>query len=367
MKRKPYRIVIAASGSGGHLVPALCIAEAIKQQQPECEIEFIGSGRPLEQKLIGAAGFKVATIDVIGFKDKKTWGKIRSLAMLPRAFVQTWRYFSKFRPQLVIGVGGYVSLLPVLVAALRKIPRWVHEAELKPGVANRLQGWYATQVSTAFPGVRFPFRRTTEYTGQPLRKEIAMLANCQAGRVYPRKVLILGGSQGADSFDQASVDLASFFRNQKLDVWHQCRAANLDLVKRNYGSTDLEVRVDSFIDNMAEAYRWADIIVTRAGANAVMEISVVNKPTIFVPYPSAQGQHQLHNAMLLVRAGKALLVEEGNNFAERLRSEISKLIEPDRYKRIQMTPFQAASADAAEKIAKGCLQLVEKGTNPHCL
>jgi UDP-N-acetylglucosamine--N-acetylmuramyl-(pentapeptide) pyrophosphoryl-undecaprenol N-acetylglucosamine transferase len=360
MKRKPYRIVIAASGSGGHLVPALCIAEAIKQQQPECEIEFIGSGRPLEQKLIGAAGFKVATIDVIGFKDKKTWGKIRSLSMLPRAFIQTWRYFSSFRPQLVVGVGGYVSLLPVLVAALRKIPRWVHEAELKPGVANRLQGWYATRVSTAFPRVRFPFRRTTVYTGQPLRKEIVSLGHPKAGRIYPRRILILGGSQGADSLDKISLDLAPFFRNQKLLVWHQCRVANLSRVKENYCLVGVEVRVESFIDDMADAYSWADIIVSRAGANAVMEISVVNKPTIFVPYPAAQGQHQLHNAMLLVRAGKALLVEEGGGFAEVLKREISNLLDPEKYREIQMMSFQAPSANAAEKIAKGCLQLIAK-------
>ena len=360
MTKPAIRILIAASGSGGHLLPALCIAKAIIRQQPDCIIEFLGSGRPLEEKLIGKAGFRLSTINVIGFKDKKGFGKIKSLAMLPRAFLQTWQYFSDFKPQLVIGVGGYVSLLPVLVAKLRGIPSWIHEAELRAGLANSIQGWYATRISTAFPNVRFPLRSKVVYTGHPIREEVIALTAEDRKASTPKHILILGGSQGADSLDKASEFLAPFFQKHNLEVRHQCRTVNLESVQTNYQKLNVEARVENFVDNMPEAYQWADIIISRSGASTVMEISVVNKPTIFVPYPFAQGQHQLHNAMLLVTAGKALLVEEGSEFAERLTTEVKKLLDFQYYNKLQQAEFQARSVSAAEQIAKGCLELIQQ-------
>lgn len=359
MSRGTTTILIAASGSGGHLLPALAIARALKREQSDLEIVFVGSGRPLERTIISEAGFQIVTINVIGFKDKKFWGKLRSIALLPKAFLQTRSLFDQLLPDLVIGVGGYVSFLPVLIARLRGIPTWIHEAEMKPGLANWLQGWYATRISTAFPDVRFPRPARLVYTGYQLREELKGLV-FERGDIEsdPRRILILGGSQGAEALDRLGQELATFFSERGLEIWHQCRSVNLRQLKDSYLQQSVRATVEDFIADMAAAYRWADIIISRSGAGAVTEIGVVNKPTIFVPYPSAQGQHQLHNAMVLVKAGKALLVEEGANFTAELKEKLLKLLNRSNYDAIVNTPYQPPASNAAEQIAKGCLSLV---------
>jgi UDP-N-acetylglucosamine--N-acetylmuramyl-(pentapeptide) pyrophosphoryl-undecaprenol N-acetylglucosamine transferase len=353
---KSPRILIAASGSGGHLFPALHIARAIKSAAPDARIEFVGSGRPLEEKLIVQNGFVRHIVKISGVKQRGFRGLIDFLAAVPRAFSQLRDICAELSPTVVVGVGGYVSVLPVVLAKIRGIPTWIHEAELKPGLANAFLGLFSDRISVAFQEAKILRRRAVVYTGHPIRGGLGEVRR-EAPRDRLTRLLILGGSQGAQGIDNAVGALAPFLRDRAIEVWHQCRPENVAPVVAAYRSHGVAARVDSFIDDMSGALQWCDVIISRSGASAVMELSVVNIPTIFVPYPFAQGNHQLANAQVLAAAGKALVVEEGEGFPTRLEAALRHLLAPENYRRMLDTPYQARSLEAADRIASGILAI----------
>lgn len=355
LKESP-RILIAASGSGGHLFPALHIARAIKALAPDARIEFVGSGRPLEEKLIVGNGFPRHIVKITGIKQRGIKGIFDFLGAMPRALSSLRSIVNDLKPHVVIGVGGYVSVLPVVLARVRGIPTWIHEAELKPGLANAFLSVFSDKISTAFQGAQIRRKSAVVYTGHPVRAGLNEIR-----RSSPREklshLLILGGSQGAQGIDRAMGELGTFLRDRGIEVWHQCRADNVDSVKAAYASHGVSARVDSFIDDMRGALSWSDIVISRSGASAIMELGVVNIPSVFVPYPFAQGNHQLANAKVLAAAGKALIVEEGEGFPTRLKAALEKLLTPDFYAETLSRPYEGRSADAATTIARGALQL----------
>jgi len=352
----PLRVLIAASGSGGHLFPALHIARAIAAASPGAVVEFVGSGRPLEEKLIDRNGFKRHVVPIAGIKQRGMKGLIDFAVAVPRAVAQLGVIFRNLRPDVVVGVGGYVSVLPVVLGKLRGIPTWIHEAELKPGLANAFLSRFADKISVAFAEAAISRRSAVVYTGHPVRAGLV-----DVRRSVPResltRLLILGGSQGATAIDRAVGDVAPNLAARGIEVWHQCRPENVAAVKGAYAERGVTARVDSFIDDIAAAFAWSDVVVSRSGASALMETSVVNIPTVFVPYPFAQGNHQRANADVLVRAGKAVLVEEGDAFAARLSAALEAIFTPARYAEMVRTPYEARSVDAAERIAAGICQL----------
>ncbi|NLF24197.1 MAG: UDP-N-acetylglucosamine--N-acetylmuramyl-(pentapeptide) pyrophosphoryl-undecaprenol N-acetylglucosamine transferase [Deltaproteobacteria bacterium] len=351
-------ILVCASGTGGHLLPALEIARALKRMEPQTNIEFIGSGRPLEATIIDTAGFKRHQISTVGLKRRGVLGALRFMVTLPKAICQVVRIFKECKPKLIIGVGGYVTFIPVSLARLKGIPTWIHEAELKPGMANWVLSHYATKVSLAFSQAKMPAAANTVVTGQPLRDELRAVAMEQRQVLCPSRLLVMGGSQGARALDGVVAELADFIKEQGLEVWHQCRAESVDLLKAAYAAHQVTARVEQFISNMAEAYRFADVVVSRAGAGTVMELGALNIPAVLVPYPFAQGNHQQANAEILAQAGKALIVEEGERFAERLKQALSQILEPSQYAHMRERAGPARPFEAAERIAKGCLKLV---------
>ncbi len=350
------KILIAASGSGGHLMPAIFIAEALKELVPTVEIQFVGSGRPLEAMLIDARGFRRHEIRLGGVKGRGLRGVFDLLLLWPRAFFKVWSLIGAYKPDRCVGVGGYASVLPVLIAFLKGIPTWIHEAEIKPGLANFFLSLFATKVSLANKEAVMPRRSNNVFTGHPVRKEL-LNARREAVLTEPRKILVLGGSQGAEAIDRAFVDLAPWLKELKLELWHQCRSDNMEKLKLSYAKVDYAVRVDSFIDDMVSAFNWSDVIVSRAGAGAVAEISVVNRPTIFVPYPHAQANHQETNALILVNVGKAIMIKEGDDFGERLKAGLSKILSNALYHEMIETPYEPPNIGAAMRIASGVLGL----------
>ena len=351
-------ILIAAGGTGGHLIPALEIAFALQALEPAVHIEFIGSGRPLESQTIDAAGYQRHQISTSGIKRRGLAGLARFCVTFPIALGQVWRIFRERKPKLVIGVGGYVTFIPVTLARLCGIPAWIHEAELKPGLANWVLSLYASRVSLAFEGAKMPGWARTVVTGHPLRSEIRAAAVERKTVTRPRKLLVVGGSQGARAIDAAMEALAGFIKAEGLEVWHQCRPESVEGLRAAYSKRQVTARVDAFISDMAAAYRYADIVLARAGAGTVMEIGAVNIPAVFVPYPFAQGGHQLANAEYLARAGKAVVVEEGEHFEERLKEAIAGLTNAEGYAAMLARPSPARSLDAAERIAQGCLGMM---------
>ena len=354
------RIIIAASGSGGHLFPAQFIAGKIREISPGAEVVFVGSGRPLEEKLIDGAGFRREVLPFEGLRAGGA-GWIALMWRIPRALVATWKLFLRIRPDVVIGVGGYVSVVPVLVAWLRGVPSWIHEAEARAGKANRLLAHFAAGISVAFPDVDIPRKSRCVLTGHPLREELSVFSAEKASPPEnPSRLLVLGGSQGARGLDEGMIGVAAFLKERGLDVRHQCRAESVEYVRGGYRRAGLEAEVIPFIDDMLDAYSWAHIIISRAGAGAVMELGVVGKPCILVPFPSAQGGHQKTNALVLVNQGKAVLCEEGPDFSDRLRTSLSLVLSKDRYSAMYCARSDTRSLNAAELIATGALHLAEK-------
>ncbi len=363
MSSAPLRVLIAASGSGGHLLPAVFIARGFQRQAGDRPIEllFVGSGRPLEERIVGGAGFSRTVIPMSGVKGVGIGGLVRTLGRLPRALIATWRLLRTFKPTLVVGVGGYASVLPVLLASALRIPTWIHEAEISPGVANRFLARFATRISTAFERCDLTGEKVL-YTGHPVRETIAAVGARLPG-TPPARLLVLGGSQGAAAIDEALVALGATLQKRGLTVWHQCRAEALDKVRAGYATSGCPVRVESFIEDMAAAYTWSDLIISRAGAGAVMEIGAVNRPTIFVPFPSSQGNHQYHNAKTLEERGKALIVEQGEKFQERLFAAIEMLLHQPTYDAMLQQEAGRRSLTAADEIAREGIRLVDGAGN----
>jgi len=355
----PYRIIVAASGTGGHLIPALHIVSALKRVAPGCVIEFIGAGRPLEEKLIVEKGYTRHTIASAGVKRRKIAGIVQFLMRLPKGLSRISSLYRSFRPDVVVGVGGYVSVLPVIVARLKGIPTWIHEAERQPGLANRVLAYFADTMSTAFADTAVKGRAQIVHTGHPVREELATVDSVSIRTDAPKRLLILGGSQGARGLDESVSHLAPLLAEKGIEVVHQCRPDAMELVVNSYRAAGVAAHVVSFIDDMAGAYDWSDVIISRAGASSVAEISCVNRPTIFVPYPFQQGTHQTDNAMVLVNQGKAVLVEETEpDFAGRLKGALERLLTVSVFKEMKGAPAPNRATNAASAIAEGILRLI---------
>jgi UDP-N-acetylglucosamine--N-acetylmuramyl-(pentapeptide) pyrophosphoryl-undecaprenol N-acetylglucosamine transferase len=357
----PLRVLIAASGTGGHLFPALYLAKALKRKDPEASIEFVGSGRALEERVIDRNGFRRHVITAVGVKNTGLSGVIRFLQLLPRTVIDSWLLLTEFKPQLVVGVGGYVSVLPILMARLRGIPTWIHEAELKPGLANWLLSLFATRCSVAFDDAEMPWWARVVRTGHPVREELQNWVKGEPERLPPKRLLIVGGSQGARSLDEAAATIASVAKQQGLEVLHQTRPENQSEVQAAYLAAGVSAKVVPFLDPISEAYQWCDLILCRSGAGTVMELGIVGKPVILVPYPFAQGNHQRANALTLVQCGKGMLVEEGEGFRERLAAVLMKGSDAQQYRSLWDAASPNRSSQAAEVIATELLGLRKKG------
>lgn len=354
------RVLVSASGTGGHIFPALHIMRELKEQQ--AKILFVGAGRPLEGEILDPYNIKRRSLSISGIKNLGIKGFFSFMFKLPGAFISCWQIFSEFRPQVVIGVGGYATFLPVIIARIRGVPSWIHECELKAGLANYVLSFFATRISTAFKETKIPGSGKQYFTGQPVRRELLDMADsneCTEER-RPKRILIVGGSQGARALDQAILALIPFFEQEQVEIWHQCRREDLEQIQIRYAKSVLKVKVEPFISNMAKAYRWSDVVVSRAGAGAVMELGIVNRPAILVPFPFAQADHQLINANELVNAGKALLVEEGEDFQDRLKAAFIKLLNLQNFTEMKKRRYKGRPVDAAKIIASESLSLAEE-------
>lgn len=362
MREQTRRVLIAAGGSGGHVIPAVEVAARLKllwsAENVDGRIQFVGVGRPVETAILKSAGYTAEVIPSVGLKGRGLAGLREFLARTPEAVRKTKQIFNAFSPHVVAGFGGYPTVLPILVGRCRGLPTWIHEADSSAGWATKFLSFFATKVSSGFENLSLPFGRTAFFSGHPIRSGIQP-SPVPSGDFLPKRLLVLGGSQGAKSLDTALPRVVESFRQNELQILHQARSSECEAVEKAYRVGKINSTVLPYIEDLPAAYATADIIISRAGAGAVVELSVLNKPIIFVPLPNVSG-HQLSNAKTLAREGKALIVEEGEDFENRLRAALAELLDPDHYREIVNRPLSVRRMDAAEQIALGINELAKR-------
>ena len=336
--------MIAGGGTGGHLFPGIAIAEELRAQHPDAVVRFVGTVRGIEARVLPEQGWDLDTIDVSGLKTVGALGAIRGMFRLPRALWQARRVVKAFKPDAVIGVGGYASGPVVLMAKLRGIPTAICEQNSIPGLTNKILGRLVRRVFLAFEETRRFFKpKKILMTGNPIRRDL--VAKLLAGTAPdPAKlhVLVSGGSLGAVAVnDLASQALIALARERPLAIVHQTGEKDVDKIRARYAEAGVTAEVSAFIKDMAGAYLGADLIVCRAGATTVAELAIAGKPAIFVPYPFAADDHQTLNAREMVTRGAALSFAQSELTADKLADAIRGL-DPD--KRAAMSAAMTALA-----------------------
>jgi UDP-N-acetylglucosamine--N-acetylmuramyl-(pentapeptide) pyrophosphoryl-undecaprenol N-acetylglucosamine transferase len=316
-KHNTLRIIIAGGGTGGHIFPAIAVAQAIKALAPDAVILFVGALGKMEMEKVPQAGFEIKGITIAGFNRSQLFKNISLPWKLLKSFFQVNAIFKSFKPNAVFGVGGYSSFPVLKYAQTKNIPTYIHESNAFAGKANAWLSKNAIKIFTGTLGMEsfFPAAKIL-VTGNPIRKNIInhtytkqtalQVFNLEATK---KTILIIGGSLGASSINKAiQANLVSFFDKNIQLIW-QTGKPNAEVYARSAHSYE-NVFVHSFIDNMSAAYAAADIVISRSGAMAVSEICITGKPAVFVPYPLAAEDHQTYNAMTLVNNNAAVIVKD---------------------------------------------------------
>ncbi len=363
---RKIRLVITGGGTGGHLFPGVAVAEAILAERPGSEVLFIGTDRQVDSRVLGNRPFASTAIKCQGLKGQSLARRLAALWQLPLAVWRSQRILKKFRPDLVLGVGGYVTGPVVAAAWLAGIPTAIHEQNSVPGLANRWLGKIASRIFISLPGSEkyFPAARTC-LTGNPVRAEILA-----AGRIARPEsdtgaltLLVLGGSQGAHRLNQLVLEglvdrkgeLPPNFR-----VIHQTGRQDEKLVRDGYQADGITAQVSAFFDDMADLYSQSDLLVSRAGATSLAELCVMGRPSILLPYPYAADNHQEYNARQVVDRGGALLFKEADLTAETLGREIVGLLgDGSRLRAMGERAREAAYPEATANIVRECLALIK--------
>ena len=364
MPREDMTVLIMAAGTGGHVFPALSIARKLRKHN--VRTEWMGTHQGMENQLLEGTGIKIHAVSAKGLKGKGVVRLLFAPFMLVQALIQSIRVLSSVNPDCVLGMGGFVSGPGGLAAKITGRKLVIHEQNAVPGFTNKLLSKIANLVFEAFPNT-FPDSDKVLYTGNPLRSEIAELA--EKPRQYEKssrslRILVLGGSQGALAINEVVPELIADWPEQnRPHVLHQSGERTLEetqVLYKDRGLSSVEgVEVVPFISNMADAYGWADLVICRSGASTVSEIAAVGLPSILIPYPHHSDQQQKHNANWLVSAGAAFLLEQKDLTLATLRSLLLDL-HTDRSKLQKMSDAARSISicDADELIVSRCMELV---------
>ena len=365
--KKELRIIIAGGGTGGHIFPAIAIANALKKLRPEVKILFVGAKGKMEMEKIPQAGYEIRGLDIAGFNRSSLIKNIGLPWKLIKSFFQVRKIFKDFRPDAVIGVGGYSSFPVLRLAQQKRIDSFIHESNSFAGKSNILLGKRATKIFVATGGMEkfFPAEKII-VTGNPVRKSIAENVQTREEGIRffgldPSKktVLVIGGSLGAKTINESlAANLDAFESNQLQLIWQTGKpyaeeAKKLSLEKKNIWTGD-------FITKMEFAFAGADLVISRAGAMAIAELCVVAKPVVFVPYPFAAEDHQTMNAKYLVEKHAALMIKDADA-KNQLVTTVIHLAQNMQQQEIMVKNIGAlAVSNADEKIAIEILRSLEK-------
>ncbi|HEX7966399.1 MAG TPA: undecaprenyldiphospho-muramoylpentapeptide beta-N-acetylglucosaminyltransferase [Gammaproteobacteria bacterium] len=351
-------IVIMAGGTGGHVFPALAVADVLRSKGHA--VTWIGTRQGLEARVVPAAGFPMEWVDVGGVRGKGLGTLLKSPFVLGGALLQSLAIFRSLRPAAALGMGGFASGPGGIAARLTGCPLILHEQNAVPGFTNRVLSHFTRDVLEGFPHSFAPGRRA-EMVGNPVRAAIAALPPPEqrfARRSGPVRVLVIGGSQGARPLNEnLPAAIAQIDKRRRPEVLHQTGAKDAQAVMARYQELGVEARVAPFIEDMAAAYAWADLAVCRSGALTVAELAAAGLGAVLVPFAAAVDDHQTKNAAYLVGSGAARLVPQASATPAALAAQLDDLTR-DRKRLLEMAKQARAAArtDSAERVAERCLR-----------
>ena len=362
---RALRVVIAGGGTGGHLFPGLAIAQEFMTRNERNTVLFISTGNPLEQSVLNETDFRLETITAEGIKGRGLWNQVKSALKIPRGIVEAARILKGYQPDLTVGLGSY-SAGPVVVSAwLMRTKIVLHEQNILPGITNRILARFADRIYVSFDDTKKRFDpQKIRLTGNPVRKELLNHHHANGNEVVADSasfcVLIIGGSQGAHRINMAVVEaLSHLAQKEKLYFIHQTGAADEQTVTAAYERLGIAARVQSFFRHMAPLYKQADLIICRAGATTVAEVTALGKAVVFIPFPFAADNHQALNADTLARDGAAEMILEKDLNARDLAQKIEYYAShPQALEAMAAKAGQLGHPAAAKAIVDDCYKII---------
>jgi UDP-N-acetylglucosamine--N-acetylmuramyl-(pentapeptide) pyrophosphoryl-undecaprenol N-acetylglucosamine transferase len=354
------RVIIAAGGTGGHIFPGVAIAREFKQRDSSTAILFVGTARGLESKIVPRAGFDLELINVGALKGVSIFERTKSLFGLPMSLVAALRILKRFKPDVVVGIGGYSSGPTLLMAALSRTPTMIVEPNAMPGFTNRVLARFVDAAALSFADAQKYFGSRGVVTGNPVRVDFARLAKKQ--RTGKLSVLIFGGSQGSRAINQAVIGALRLLASSRdrLSFTHQTGERDCETVRQGYvkaGFEDADVR--PFIHDMADQYARADALICRSGATTVAEVAAAGKAAIFIPFPFATDDHQRKNAEAFVRVGAGRMILQKDLTPARLAEELNQLIDnPGEIDRMEEASRGLGRVDSTERAVDLAMKIV---------
>ena len=354
------KIVVAGGGTGGHIFPGIALAEAFEKQDPKTQILFVGTRNEFEVSILARRGLRHMSIAAAGLKGRSLWQQVQAVFRVPKGFFQALAIIWRFKPDIVIGVGGYASGPVALAAKLMRKKVVIHEQNVIPGFTNRLLGRISDRVFLSFPDKFTVFDKAkTLLTGNPVRQEI-LTARREESSPETFNLLIVGGSQGAHAVNRAMIEALDHINNPERIVFtHQTGANDLEWVENAYSRHAMRADVRPFFEDMATAYKNADLVICRAGATTVAELTSLGKAAIYIPFPFAANNHQELNARYVTQvSGGEMLLEENLNgitLADRVNRYVSR---PTDLEIMSAKAKALGKPQAAEFIVDECKRLV---------
>lgn len=347
----PKSIVIMAGGTGGHVFPALAVAHYFLEQG--WNVSWIGTDKGMENRVVAENNIDIDRLSVNGLRGKGGLALLKMPSMLLKTCLQARAIFKQRKPNVVLGMGGFVAGPGGVMAKLMGIPLVIHEQNRIPGTTNRLLSRFATKVLQAFPN-SFTAEKKAVFTGNPLRKEFIAQQSVEAAHKKNLQLLVMGGSLGAQRLNELVPEAIA--QLQEVEVHHQTGEAMQQQVADAYQQSGIEAETTAFISDVVAAYRRADIVICRAGAMTVSEVAAMGLPSILIPYPYAIDDHQTANAQYLVEAGAAVMINQKELTAIELVTQIKYCIEHKEM--MAKAAKQCAKLNATEGVAAQCRLVV---------
>jgi UDP-N-acetylglucosamine--N-acetylmuramyl-(pentapeptide) pyrophosphoryl-undecaprenol N-acetylglucosamine transferase len=367
---KDLRIIISGGGTGGHIFPAISIANALKNRYPDTKILFVGAEGRMEMSKVPAAGYEIRGLKVAGLNRKQVFKNFSVAWKLLRSFGDAKRIIKEFKPDVVVGVGGYASGPTLKMASSLNIPTVLQEQNSYAGITNKYLAKKATKICVAYEGMEkfFPKEKIV-LTGNPVRQDLDSptlnrIESCEHFGLDPAKkvILVIGGSLGSRTMNMSIINQIDLLKDNDVQILWQCGAYYISemAVQLNENEDKGRICLYDFINRMDMAYNAADLVVSRAGASSISELSLLGKPSILVPSPNVAEDHQTRNAEALVKKDAAIMIKDANAVANLLKTALSTVQDADKLKELSANILKLAQHDSAGRIVDEIVKLVDK-------